>query len=49
MGGDDEVVNIVFMVGEEGVNVGLVDKLCALGLRKDEVAEEEETEGGVEW
>lgn len=48
MGGDDEVVNVVFMVGEKGVNVGLVDKLCALGLGKDEVAEEKKTEGGVE-
>ena len=48
MGGDDEIVNVVFVAGEERVDVGLVDEPCALGLRKDEVAEEEETEGGVE-
>ena len=48
MGGDDEVVDIVFMVGEERVNVGLVYEPCALGLGEDEIAEEEETEGGVE-
>ncbi len=47
MGGDDEVVDVVFMMGEEGVDVGLVDEFCALGLGKDEVAEEEETDGGV--
>ncbi len=48
MGGDDEIVNIVFMMGEERVDMGLVDKLCALGLGKDKVAEQEETERGVE-
>ena len=48
MGGDDEVVNVMFMVREKGVNVGLVDDLCALSLGKDEVAKEKETEGGVE-
>ena len=48
MGGDDKFVDVVFVVGEEGVDVGLVDKLGALGLGEDEVAEEEETDGGVE-
>ena len=48
VGGDDEVVDVVFMMGEEGVDVGLVDEFCALGLGKDEVAEEEEADGGVE-
>ena len=48
MGGDDEIVNVVFVVGEERVDVGLVDEPCALGLGEDEIAEEEETEGGVE-
>lgn len=48
MGGDDEVVDVVFVVGEEGVDMGLVDEFCALGLGEDEVAEEEEAEGGVE-
>lgn len=38
MGGDDEFVDVVFMVGEEWVDVGLVDEPCALGLGKDEVA-----------
>ena len=45
MSGDDEIVNVVLMVGEEGVDVGLVDKLRALGLGEDKVAEEEETNG----
>ena len=48
MGGDDEVVNVMFMVCEKGVNMSLVDDFCALGLGKDEVAKEKETEGGVE-
>ena len=48
VGGDDEVVDVVFVVGEEGVDVGLIDEPCALGLGEDKVAEEEETEGGVE-
>ena len=48
MGGDDEVVDVVFMVGKKRVDVGLIDELCALGLGKDKVAEEEETDGGVE-
>lgn len=48
MGRGDEVIDVMFVVSEERVDVGLVDKLCALSLRKDEVAEEEETEGGVE-
>ena len=45
VGGDDEVVNIVFVVGEKGMDVGLVDQLRALGLGEDEVAEKEETDG----
>ena len=48
MGGDDEIIDVMFMMGEKGVDVGLVDELCALGLGKDEVAEEEEADGGVE-
>ena len=48
MGGYDKVVDVMFIVGEEWVDVGLVDKPCTLGLGEDEVAEEEETEGGVE-
>ena len=48
MGGDDEVVDIMFMLGEEWVDLGLVDKFGALGLGEDEIAEEKETEGGVE-
>lgn len=49
MGGDDEVVDVVFMVGKKRMNVGLVNKLCTLRLGKDEIAEEEETDRGVEW
>ncbi len=37
------------MVGKEGVDVGLVEKFCALGLGEDEVREDEEPEVGVEW
>ena len=48
MGGDDEVVDVVFVVCEERVDMGLVYEPCALGLGEDEIAEEEETEGGVE-
>ena len=48
VGGDDKVVDVVFMVGKEGMDVGLVDKPCALGLRENEVTEEEEPEGGIE-
>ena len=38
----------MFMVREKGVNMSLVDYFRALGLGKDEVAKEKETEGGVE-
>lgn len=48
MGGDDEVVDVVFMLGEEWVDLGLVDEFCALSLGEDEIAEEKETKGGVE-
>lgn len=38
----------MFMLGEEWVDLGLVDKLCALSLGEDEIAEEKKTKGGVE-
>ena len=44
----DEGLNVGFVVGEEGVDVLLVDGARALGLRKDEVGEGEEAEVGVE-
>lgn len=48
MGGYDEGVDVVFVVGEEGVDVGLVEEAGALGLGEDEVGEEEEADVGVE-
>lgn len=48
MDGDDKVIDVVFMVGKEWVNMGLVDELGALSLGKDKVAEEEKTDGRVE-
>jgi len=35
----DEDVDVVFMVGEERVDVGLVKELGALGLGEDKVRE----------
>lgn len=48
VGGGDEDVDVVFVGGEEGVDVGLVDETGALGLGEDEVGEEEEAQIGVE-
>lgn len=47
MGIRNELVNLRFILGKEGVNVALVDDTCALGLGQNEVGEEEETEVGV--
>ena len=44
MGLADEDVDVVFVVGEEGVDVGLVEEFGALGLGKDEVGEENKAE-----
>ena len=49
MRGYDELVDFVFVVGEERVDLGLVEELGALGLGKDEVGEDEEADVGVEW
>jgi hypothetical protein len=49
VGGGDEVVDCKLVVMEEGVEVLLVEDAGALGLRKNEVEEEEEAEPGVEW
>ena len=48
MGGDDEAIDVVLVLREEGVHVGGVEELGALGLGEDEVGEEEEAEKGVE-
>ena len=48
MGGDDEIINVVFVMRKKRMDVGLIDELCALGLGEDEVAEQEEADGGVE-
>jgi len=45
----DEVVNLLFVMVEERVDVVMVDDLRALGLGKDEVGEEDETDPAVEW
>lgn len=47
MGIRDEVVNFRFVLSKEGVDVGLVEEACALGLGQNEVGEEEEAEVGV--
>ena len=47
MCGNDEFVNVMFVVGEEGMDLGLIEKLGALGLGKDEVREEGEADVGV--
>ena len=36
------------MVGEEGVDVGLIEDLGALGLRENQIGEDREAEPGVE-
>ena len=46
--GGDEGFDVGFVVGEEGVDVLLVDGTGALGLWEDEVGEEEEADVGVE-
>lgn len=38
----------MFVVGEEGVDVGLVEEFGALSLGEDKVGEEDEAEVGVE-
>lgn len=48
MGRGDEDIDVVFVGGEEGVDVVLVDEAGALGLGEDEVGEEEEAEVGIE-
>ena len=45
----DEVVNVVFMLGQKGMDVGLIDELGALCLGKDEVGENDEPDERVEW
>lgn len=47
MGIRNEFVNLRFILGKEGVYVGLVENTCALGLGQNEVGEEEEAEVGV--
>ena len=44
----DEVLDLAFMVGDEGLDVVRIEELCALGLREDEVGEREESEPAVE-
>lgn len=48
MGIRNEFVNFRFILGKEGVDVGLVEDASALGLGQDEVGQEEEAEVGVE-
>lgn len=38
----------MFVIREKWVDVGLVEELCPLGLREDEVREDDETEIGIE-
>lgn len=48
MGGGDQVLDLRLVVLEVRVDVGGVDDAGALGLREDEVEEEEETDVGVQ-
>lgn len=48
MGMRDEGVDVCFIVGEEGIDVRLVQNACALSLRQDEVGEDKEAKVGVE-
>ncbi len=44
----DEDVDVVLVMSQERVHVGLVEEFSALGLREDEVGKEEKAEEGVE-
>lgn len=48
MGVGDEVLDLALVLGEERVDVGLVEEAGALGLGEDEVEEEDEADVGVE-
>lgn len=48
VGVGDEVLDLTLVLAEEGVDVGFVDEARALGLREDEVEEEEEADVRVE-
>ncbi len=45
----DEIVDVAFVLGEKGVDVGLVEDTGALCLWEDEVGEESEADVSVEW
>ena len=44
----DEGVNIRFVMGEEGVDVRLIEEACALRLGQDEIGEEKKAKVGIE-
>ena len=48
MGLADEEVDVVLVLDDEGLNVGVVEEFGALGLGQDEVGEEDEADPGVE-
>ena len=45
---DNEDVDVVLILRQEGMDMALVEEPCALCLRKDEIGEEGEAEVGVE-
>ena len=47
MCGYDEFIDVIFMLGEERVNLRSVEEFGALGLWEDEVGEDEETDVGI--
>lgn len=49
VGAGDEVVDCDFVIVKEGMDVCLVEDASALGLWKDEVEEEAQSDPGVEW
>lgn len=45
----DEFFDFALVMRQERIHVVLVEQARALGLREDEVGEEEETKPAIEW
>ena len=48
MGLANEEVDVLLMLDDEGLNIGVVEKFGALSLGEDEVGEKDEANPGVE-
>jgi len=44
----DEVIDVSLVVGQEGMDVVLVDHFCALSLRQDEIGKDHQADPAVE-